>query len=311
MSADREDLERLQFRLKSLLPEDYRHSYEEIQPVSMGSAGLKFDSDGKVAWDEIWGSFCDLAMAGGPPHKGALLGPGTRPEIEADPIRYEEVVEEICRGISMASELPAQVSPRPGWVRVDCYSEAMAGWLLRAIVMENVAVRLERRAIDLPAAPRFRLEKEIKNVVTVIAKTAHYWVGHMPRSQRHTVAVILAEMARESPVVVPGEPDDGPGDERPALASRMTQAIERDSGPKALTTQPYPGWLGVTCPDVSTAVWMMRMLVGTNVLSRREGAVLFVPVNPTVDPDGERVRQALSRVRRLEASRPLARITQK
>jgi len=43
--------------------------------------------------------------------------------------------------------------------------------MLRAITMENVAVRLEGRALDLPAAPVFRIDKEIKNVVTVVAKT--------------------------------------------------------------------------------------------------------------------------------------------
>jgi sirohydrochlorin cobaltochelatase len=30
----------------------------------------------------------------------------------------------------------------------------------------------------LPAGPTFRLDKEIKNVVTVIAKTHHYWKEH-------------------------------------------------------------------------------------------------------------------------------------
>src|SRR6188472_1553862 len=107
----------------------------------MGSAGLKYDSDGKVAWDEIWGSFCDLAMAGGPPHKGMLLTPGTPAEIEARPERYGEVVEEICRGVTLVTDLPADASPVPGWCRIGCYSESMAGWLLRAITMENVAVR--------------------------------------------------------------------------------------------------------------------------------------------------------------------------
>ena len=74
---DRAALDVLDLRLRTLLPEEYQDSYEDVQPAPMRSAGLKFDADGKVAWDEIWGSFCDLAMAGGPPHKGALLEPGT------------------------------------------------------------------------------------------------------------------------------------------------------------------------------------------------------------------------------------------
>ena len=86
----------------------------------MGSAGLKYDADGKVAWNEIWGSFCDLAMAGGPPHKGTLLEPASAAEIEAEPERHQNVVDEICRGITMVSELAPEASPIPGWVRVEC-----------------------------------------------------------------------------------------------------------------------------------------------------------------------------------------------
>ena len=115
-AADRRALEALDARLRTLLPEEYRDSYEDVQPISMGSAGLKYDADGQVAWDQMWGSFCDLAMAGGPPHKGTLLEPGSEAEIDAQFDRYDEVAEEICRGISMATGLRSYVSPTPGWV---------------------------------------------------------------------------------------------------------------------------------------------------------------------------------------------------
>ncbi len=200
---DRRELEELDLRLRVLLPETYQDSYESLEPKPMGSAGLKYGPDGKVAWDEIWGSFCDLAMAGGPPHKGRLLEPGTRAAIDAAPARYEEVVDEICRGITLASELPAQASPHAGWVSVDCYSETMASWLLRAIVMENVAARSDGRGLQLPAAPHFQLEKEIKNVITVIAKTTHYWMGHMPRAQKSAIADLFAKMSSASPLIEP------------------------------------------------------------------------------------------------------------
>src|SRR3569833_3979867 len=97
-------LRMLEERVKTLLPFVYQERYEQVQPVSMGSAGLKFGADGKVAWNEIWGSFCDLAMAGGPPHKGKLLEPGSEDEIGREPGRYQEVVNEICRGIRMVTE---------------------------------------------------------------------------------------------------------------------------------------------------------------------------------------------------------------
>ena len=108
----------------------------------------------------------------------------------------------------MAADLDAEPSPIPGWVRVICSNAGMAGWLLRAIVMENVAARSAGARLDVPAAPHFRLEKEIKNVVTVVAKTSHYWLGHMPRSQQRAIAELFIEMAEESPLIEPARPDE-------------------------------------------------------------------------------------------------------
>ena len=298
--ADRMALEELDARLKTILPEEYQDSYEGMEPVPMRSAGLKYDSDGKVAWNEIWGSFCDLAMAGGPPHKGALLQAGRHAEIDAEPNRYAGVAEEICRGVMMTTLLDTNVSPVPGWVRVSCLSDAMTGWLHRAIVMENVAARAEGMALDLPAAPHFRLEKEIKNVITVIAKTSHYWLEHMPRGQQRGIASLFARLARESPLVEPSATGEG----QEADAAALSAAIRRDTGLQT-PGQSYTGWLGVNCPSVRSAIWMMRALVAGNVLSRREGTTLFVPLNHATDPGGVRVARALARAHRLAAARKI------
>jgi sirohydrochlorin cobaltochelatase len=293
----------LDSRLKTLLPEEYQDTYESMQPTPMGSAGLKYDADGQVAWDQIWGSFCDLAMAGGPPHKGTLLEPGTQTEIDAQFASYDEVAEEICRGIRMVTGLRAYVAPDPGWVCVTCHGDAMAGWLLRAIVMENVAARRRGAIVELPAAPHFRLEKEIKNVITVIAKTCHYWLGHIPDHQQHAIAELFQEMARESPLV---EPDLSNADapKNRTLASNIAARIQRSIGLRE-SSQRSPGWLGLECPSVRVAVWMMRALVATNVLSRREGPVLFVPVNPATDPGGTLVAGALERIHRCTLARQI------
>ncbi len=302
---DRSGLEELDFRLNVLLPEEYQNAYDTVQPVSMGSAGLKYDADGNVAWDEIWGSFCDLAMAGGPPHKGTLLEPGTRTDVSAHPQRFDSVAAEICRGIVMATELPAKESPTPGWVRVDCLSETMADWLVRAIVMENVACRVDGRAIDLPASPAFRLEKEIKNVVTVIAKTCHYWLGHVPRAQKLSIADLFVTLYSRSPLVEPGVSDDGVRTQsQQQLAERMAAAIQRDLGLAASPHQ-YVGWLGVEYPSVGAAIWVMRGLVVSNVLARREGTVLFVPVNPARPANELTVVRTLAHVHRLADARRL------
>ena len=303
MTNDLTTLEELDRRLRTLLPEEYEKTYEDIEPTPMRSAGLKYAADGTVAWDEIWGSFCDLAMAGGPPHKGALLEAGTPADIDQARDRYDEVTAEIARGITLATELPADPSPVPGWVRVSCYGETMAGWLLRAIVMENVAARRDRIAIDLPAAPSFRLEKEIKNVITVLAKTSHYWLGHMPRSQKQSIEELFTEMAREHGLVEPEGRSDGPIDrDHSPLVARMTDAIHQHTGLIAAPRQ-YRGWLGVACPTVRAAVWLMRAAVAANLLSRREGTTLFVPVNSTSDPAGETVIQAVGTIHRLAVAR--------
>ena len=265
-------LDRLDARLRILLPEQYQETYEQLQPVPMRSAGLKLDAEGQVAWDEIWQSFCDLALAGGPPHKGAWLAPATAAEIAASPEQYDVVAAEICRGIWMAADLPAHAD-RSGWIRVHCHSATMAGWLLRAIVMENVAARASGVMLYLPASPHFRLEKEIKNVVTVIAKTAHYWMGHVSRSQKTLIADLFITLSAESPLL------------EPSLATGNS------------------GWRGIECASVSSAVWMTRALVAFNVLARREETTLFVPIDHEQDPSGSIVAAAVARAHALETVR--------
>lgn len=291
----------LESRILTLLPELYQDTYQDIQPVPMGSAGLQYDSNGNVAWDRMWGSFCDLAMAGGPPHKGTLLEPGAQDAIDADFDRYDEVVEEVCRGIRMVTGLRAYPSPIPGWVSVTCLGDAMAGWLVRAIVMENVAARHAGAVLDLPAAPHFRLEKEIKNVITVIAKTCHYWVGHMPAPQQRVIGELFTAMAREAPLLEP-ERSSGFVPRNDALEARITEAIARDTGLRRADRR-SGGWLGLECLDVRSAVSMMRALVASNVLARREATVLFVPVNSTLDPHGSRVAGAVADAYRHDTAR--------
>ncbi len=259
-------------------------------PVPMASTGLKYSSDGRVAWDLIWGSFCDLAMAGGPPHKGTLLEPGSAAEIAAQPDRYDEVTSEICRGITMTTGLPARPAPDPGWVRIECGGDAMAAWLLRAIVMENVSARSGGRTLDLPAAPGFQLHKEIKNVVTVVAKTCHYWMGHMSRAQQHEIGELLSGLSADAPLITPAFVA---GD--PTAFAPMAEAIHQRTG-LTVFAERYPGWLGVECADVPSAVWMMRALVVNNILSRREGTKLFVPMNAAEDRGGVAVVNCLARI---------------
>jgi len=296
------DYELLEARLKTLLPEEYRDSYEDVQPVSMGSAGLKFGRDGRVAWDEIWESFCDLAMAGGPPHRGTLLEAATRAEIDLDDLNrghYRQVVDELCRGVEMVTGLAAEPSSISGWIHVDCPSTSMAGWLVRAVNMENVSAHVDGMILHLPAGPRFRLEKEIKNVITSIAKTCHYWLGHTSVAQHRAVADLFKVMEAESPLI------QAPFSARrirtaafEKLRDTIAEKIHSQTGLEA-TAREYHGWLGVSCLNVGAAIWMMRVMVASNVLCRREGNFIYLPVNPSTDRKGDRIAALFARAHRV------------
>jgi hypothetical protein len=160
-----------------VLPPRYQQG-TTVSAAPMGSAPLRYTDDGQVAWDQMWTAFCDLALAGGPRHRDTLLEPATPEEVRAAHDVYECVLAEIERGLQLVTGLPTARSARPGWVGLQCDDEAMARWLLRAIAEENVSIRREGTVLFLPAGPAFRLDKEIKNVVTVIAKTHHYWKEH-------------------------------------------------------------------------------------------------------------------------------------
>jgi len=292
---DHRELHDLEHRLKTILPETYQESCDNVLPLLMGSAGLKYGVDGKVAWDQIWGSFCHLAMAGGPPHKGTLLEPGRVEEIKAEPERYSEVVSEICRGIGMATELHAKPSPISGWIRVYCPSAVMAGWLARAIVMENVSARVDGLWLDLPAGPHYRVEKEIKNVVTVIAKTCHYWLDHTSPEQHEAIASLFSTMESQSPLVqIAFFDQDFQPNRHKLLSDEIASSILVSTGLRS-SDHSYDSWIGLSFTDVHTAIWMMRVLVVCNTLARREGTTVFVPVNPLSDRNGDTVVRAVIR----------------
>ncbi len=283
-------IQRAEGRLQTLLPGIYRDRTGEVQPVSMRSAPLAFDVDGNVAWDRIWGSFCDLAMAGGPPHKGKLLEPGTPEQILAEPVRYAEVCDEIVRGIELATRLKAAPSSSPGWMRVQCSNHTMVEWLLRAITMENISVRLEEGAILLPAGPAFRVEKEIKNVITVIAKTTHYWSGHLIRLQQIGVANLFYQLDSEAPLL---QPAWEAGAEIADARERIERALEDATG-LCTANHGYANWIGLDCGTVRSAITIMRRLVASNILCRREETAIFLPLNPIVDPYGARLAHSVS-----------------
>ncbi|MEM7031728.1 MAG: cation diffusion facilitator family transporter [Chloroflexota bacterium] len=163
--------------MSEILPPRYQNKTPSAAP--MGAASLKYDDDGQAAWNEVWTDFCDLALAGGPSHRGVLLEPGDPEIIRQNADQYEYVLGELERGIQMVTGLETVRADSPGWIGMVCDSEEMALWLIRAIVVENVSVRREEKTLYFPASSDFQLEKEIKSVITVVAKTNHYWQEHL------------------------------------------------------------------------------------------------------------------------------------
>jgi hypothetical protein len=164
--------------LANILPPRYQGDVK-VSAAPMGTAPMRYTDNGEVAWDKMWTTFCDLALAGGPPHRDTLLEPVPPEEVRANLPGYERVLAQIERGLQLVTGQPIVRSERLGWIGIQCTDEEMALWLLRAIIVENVCVRREGNVLFLPAGPDFRLEKEIKNVITVVAKTHHYWTEHL------------------------------------------------------------------------------------------------------------------------------------
>jgi sirohydrochlorin cobaltochelatase len=123
----------------------------------------------------MWTTFCELALYGGPPQRGAdsaLRAPAGR-EGSA-----REMLAEMRRGIWETTGLYAEPAA-PGWLAVTCDSPTMAAWLCAAIILENVDARVEDDRLLLPAGPGYTLKDEVKSIVTVVAKTHHYWQAHV------------------------------------------------------------------------------------------------------------------------------------
>lgn len=149
----------------------------EDKRAPMASAPMKYLPDGSVDWGNMWDTFCVLGKDGGPPHRETMLD--AREECDADSDEYRFAVAEISRGIREVSGLEAAAAS-PGWISVRCGSPGMAHWLCEAIKQENVQARDEGVVLFVPVGASYTVKGEIKNVITAVAKTTHYWQEHVP-----------------------------------------------------------------------------------------------------------------------------------
>jgi hypothetical protein len=206
-----------------------------------------------------------------------LLEAPTVAEVEYEPAGYHLVCGELLRGIAMAAKLAAQPGSAPGWLVVACTDEPMAAWMLRAVMAENVFVRRRGNAIEVPAAPTFRLAKEVKNVVVALAKTSHYWSYHLNAEEKTRASAVL--QASEASLIEPVARPEALADAefyqtRAAETARQWQQVT------GLETRAgcALGWIGVQLRDEITAAWFVRHAIASDLLARREEACVYLPV---------------------------------
>jgi hypothetical protein len=143
---------------------------------AMSSAPFLWRDDGRPDWSGMWTTFCELALYGGPPQRGpesALRAPASQAASTDG-----EMLAEMRRGIWETTGLYAE-STEPGWLAVTCESPTMAAWMCATIILENVAARVDDDRLLLPAGPGYTLKDEVKSIITVVAKTHHYWSAHV------------------------------------------------------------------------------------------------------------------------------------
>ena len=163
-------------------------SIKPVEPdkrAPMAAAPLVYNEDNSVAWDRMWDNFCVLASAGGPPHRATCL----RAPTNADPTSagYRFATDEIIRGIALVSGLTAMPA-QTGWIAVECGKASKAHWLSEQICQENVEAYAEGTRFFVPVGDNFSLKGEIKNVVTAVAKTTHYWRDHLAAEIKTSLA---------------------------------------------------------------------------------------------------------------------------
>lgn len=148
----------------------------QSRAASMSSAPFALREDGRPDWSAMWTDFCELALYGGPPHRGE--DEALDAVLEGPAVENFDAIAEIRRGIFETTGLFSERA-EPGWLAVTCHSKKMAAWLCASIILENVDARCEDERLFVPAHESFELKNQVKSVITVVAKTNHYWQAHV------------------------------------------------------------------------------------------------------------------------------------
>jgi sirohydrochlorin cobaltochelatase len=150
--------------------------------AAMAAAPMVWRPDGRPDWRNMWSDFCGLALFGGPPHRGSDATLSAATDDCGQSAGSLSAIVEISRGIWETTGLDTEAAG-PGWLAIRCESPRMAAWMCAAIILENVDARCDGDRLLVPASESYTLEDEVKSVITVVAKTHHYWTDHLRRRQ--------------------------------------------------------------------------------------------------------------------------------
>jgi hypothetical protein len=118
----------------------------------MTSADFVYREDGRPDWSTMWTGFCELALYGGPSHRGdddAITAPSAADLEQQGDV---DAVAEIRRGIYETTGLFAEPA-EPGWLAITCRSRKMAAWLAASIILENVEARFDGERLSGAGEP--------------------------------------------------------------------------------------------------------------------------------------------------------------
>jgi hypothetical protein len=163
----------------------------KIASSPMSSAPFVWRSDGRPDWRVMWGDFCELALFGGPPHRGPENP--LRAVVEPDPlVDTVGIIAEIQRGIWETTGLDSDLV-RAGWLGILSRGAWRRGC---AAIPENVDALCEDECLLVPASERFTVENEV-SIITVVAKIHHYRIEHVcgRADQGQPAAVAAARQA--------------------------------------------------------------------------------------------------------------------
>lgn len=185
--ADEVAFQKILRQIDNMLPPRYQGKVDPVLKKTIARPEIIVSKSGSVQWKKMFGlddnQIGELALAGGLSTSNELLEAVNPEDCTNQWERYGAVLQQIGAGIQSVTGLKIVESHTHGWIGVQCDSEEMAIWLVRAIIVENVMVRREGDVLFLPAGPHFSLNDEILVVVSVVVKTWRFWIEHITAKQ--------------------------------------------------------------------------------------------------------------------------------